>query len=78
MPCYKLGIRFGRNDIIRKFWDSGRSGFYFSVLLEGDVAAGDRIERLVLAKDHVSVAEVLRFARNRHSPEGATPAGLST
>ncbi len=59
-PCYKLGIRFGRNDIIRRLWDSGRSGFYFSVLTEGDVSAGSRIERLVLAKDQASVAEVLR------------------
>src|SRR5229473_1003729 len=32
MPCYKLGIRFGRSDILRRFLDSGKSGFYFSVL----------------------------------------------
>ena len=32
MPCYKLGIRFGRVDIIKRFLISERSGFYLSVL----------------------------------------------
>jgi MOSC domain-containing protein YiiM len=45
MPCFKLGIRFGRPDILKRFLHSGRSGFYFAVLLEGEVAAGDRIEQ---------------------------------
>ena len=42
MPCYKLGIRFGRSDIIKRFLASGRTGFYFAVLREGDVGAGVR------------------------------------
>src|SRR6516165_10285264 len=46
MPCYKLGIRFGRPDIIKRFLHSGKSGFYFSVTLEGEVGAGDPIERI--------------------------------
>src|SRR5215213_198052 len=46
MPCYKLGIRFGRSDILRKFLASGRPGFYFAVVQEGEVAAGDEIELL--------------------------------
>jgi MOSC domain-containing protein YiiM len=41
MPCYKLGIRFGRADIIKRFLVSERSGFYLSVLKEGEVGAGD-------------------------------------
>src|SRR5919109_1030211 len=36
MPCYKLGIRFGRVDIIKRFLISERSGFYLSVLKEGE------------------------------------------
>lgn len=43
-PCYKLGIRFGRNDILRRFMQSGRSGFYLSVQQVGSLAAGDEIE----------------------------------
>jgi MOSC domain-containing protein YiiM len=37
MPCYKLGIKFGRRDIISRFLRSCRSGFYLSVLEEGEV-----------------------------------------
>ena len=43
MPCYKLGIRFNRVDIIKRFLVSERSGFYFSVLKEGEVGAGDEL-----------------------------------
>src|SRR5438132_382460 len=32
MPCYKLGIRFGRSDIIKRFMTSERTGFYLAVL----------------------------------------------
>ena len=42
-PCFKLGIRFGRKDILRRFMKSGRSGFYLSVLKTGELSAGDAI-----------------------------------
>jgi len=42
-PCFKLGIRFGRKDILRRFMKSGRSGFYLTVLKTGHLAAGDEI-----------------------------------
>src|SRR3989475_1826307 len=50
MPCYKLAIRFGRLDMVRRFLASGRSGFYPAVHEEGDVAGGDPIE--LLGTDH--------------------------
>src|ERR671933_2847188 len=37
MPCYKLGVKFGRMDIIRRFLASGRPGIYFKVLREGEI-----------------------------------------
>jgi MOSC domain-containing protein YiiM len=43
-PCYKLGVRFGRQDILRRFMQSGRSGFYLTVLQTGSLEAGDEIE----------------------------------
>jgi MOSC domain-containing protein YiiM len=43
MPCFKLGIRFNRMDMVKRFLKSKRTGFYFAVLREGDVAAGDPI-----------------------------------
>jgi len=42
-PCYKLGIRLGRRDIVARFRASGRSGFYLSVAREGELRAGDAI-----------------------------------
>src|SRR5712691_7209078 len=41
MPCFKLGVRFDRPDMVRRFQHSGRTGFYLAVLREGEVAAGD-------------------------------------
>ncbi|MBZ5707111.1 MAG: MOSC domain-containing protein [Acidobacteriia bacterium] len=61
MPCYKLGIRFDRNDIIKRFLASERTGFYFSVLEEGEVRAGDTVELLGRDPSHVSVTDVVRL-----------------
>jgi len=59
MPCFKLGIRFGRPDMVRKFLRSGRTGFYLAVLREGDIAAGDPIEPGAADNHEVSVAEIV-------------------
>lgn len=61
MPCYKLGLRFGRTDIIRRFLESQRSGFYFSVLKEGEVGAGDEFEVLEKVTSGVRVVDVTRL-----------------
>jgi MOSC domain-containing protein YiiM len=61
MPCFKLSIRAGRPDILKRFLRSGRTGFYFAVLLEGEVAAGDRIERTAQAEDSLTVADVVNL-----------------
>jgi MOSC domain-containing protein YiiM len=63
MPCYKLGIRFQRADMVKRFWQSGRSGIYYSVVAEGDLAAGDLIERVAHDVDSISVADVVRLYR---------------
>ncbi len=58
MPCYKLGIRFQRDDMIKRFLASGRSGFYFSVEEEGEVSAGAGIEILSRDPHKVRVADI--------------------
>jgi MOSC domain-containing protein YiiM len=63
MPCFKLGIRFGRPDMVKRFWQSGRSGIYFAVVEEGDVAAGDPMERIAAGPEEISVADVVRLYR---------------
>jgi MOSC domain-containing protein YiiM len=60
LPCYKLGIRFGRDDIVKRFLASGRSGIYFSVAEEGLVNAGDPIARIQRDESRVSVADINR------------------
>jgi MOSC domain-containing protein YiiM len=54
MPCFKLGIRFDRADMVKRFLASGRTGFYLSVSREGEVAAGDPIT--VMARDGAALA----------------------
>jgi MOSC domain-containing protein YiiM len=61
LPCYKLGIRFQRADMVKRFLASRRTGFYFSVVREGDVAAGDPIVPLATDPAGVSIAEITRL-----------------
>lgn len=58
MPCYKLGLKFGRPDIIKRFLASRRTGFYFRVIREGTLSAGDTIEPTGRAPSDISVADV--------------------
>ena len=61
MPCYKLGIKFGRADMVKRFLVSRRTGFYFSVIQEGEVEAGDEIELLDRDKNGLTVADIVRL-----------------
>jgi MOSC domain-containing protein YiiM len=61
MPCFKLGIRFGRPDIIKRFLQSGRTGFYFAVTTEGAVGAGDSIDLIARATEGLTVADVVNL-----------------
>jgi MOSC domain-containing protein YiiM len=61
MPCYKLGIRFGRPEIVKRFLQSGRSGFYLSVLGEGQVTAGDSVERITRDERGVTVTDIVNL-----------------
>jgi MOSC domain-containing protein YiiM len=63
MPCFKLGIRFNRPDMVKRFLQSGRTGFYFAVLKEGEVAAGDSIELLERDEHNIPVADIVNLYR---------------
>jgi len=70
MPCYKLGIRFGRTDMLKRFLVSERTGFYFSVLREGEVGAGDEVELIEKNTSGVSVLDVTRlYSTDKHNLE---------
>jgi len=62
LPCYKLALKFGRDDMLKRFLVSGRTGFYLAVLEEGDVAAGDPIILVRLDENAISVAEITRLS----------------
>jgi MOSC domain-containing protein YiiM len=61
LPCYKLGIKFGRTDILRRFLQSRRTGSYFAVLKEGLVKAGDEIELLKRDPNNITIADITRL-----------------
>ena len=70
LPCYKLALKFGRDDILKRFLVSGRTGFYHAVLEEGDVASGDPITLVRRDKHAISVAEITRLSvSNRRNIE---------
>lgn len=61
MPCYKLGVKFGRMDVLKKFLASGRSGIYFKVLEEGEVGAGDPIIQIKKDTNQVGITDIVRL-----------------
>jgi MOSC domain-containing protein YiiM len=58
LPCYKLGVRFGSDDMVKRFLASGRTGFYVAVTREGEVGAGDEIKAIAREANAVSVSEI--------------------
>jgi MOSC domain-containing protein YiiM len=61
LPCYKLGIKFGRADIIKRFLQSRRTGIYFAVTQEGELRAGDEIKLLSRDENRVTIADITRL-----------------
>ncbi|MEP6471965.1 MAG: MOSC domain-containing protein [Acidobacteriota bacterium] len=60
LPCYKLGIRFGDPRMVKRFADARRWGVYFRVVTEGEVSAGDLLERIHADSDAIPVSDVAR------------------
>lgn len=65
MPCFKLGLRFGRDDMIDRFLASGRSGFYLRVAVEGTITAGQSFERIATTPANITVAEAVALYARR-------------
>jgi len=58
VPCYKLGVRFDRPDMTKRFYRAARTGFYVAVAREGEVGAGDAIEIVQREPHRVTVADI--------------------
>jgi MOSC domain-containing protein YiiM len=61
LPCYKLGVRFGSDDMVKRFLASGRTGFYVAVVREGEVGAGDAMKLIGREANAVAVSEITRL-----------------
>jgi len=61
LPCYKLGIRFESDDMVKRFLESRRTGFYVAVTREGDIGAGDKITGIRRDPNSVPVSEITRL-----------------
>jgi MOSC domain-containing protein YiiM len=70
LPCYKLGIRFGRLDMVKRFLGSRRAGFYSRVLQEGEVEPGDAVKLVSRDRSNISVADIIQlYVREQENPE---------
>lgn len=66
-PCYKLGIRFGTQEILKQFIDHNHPGTYVKVLEEGQVATGDKLELIKESENSLTVQQFyeLMFAKKK-------------
>lgn len=69
LPCYKLGIKFGRDDMPDRFLSSRRTGFYFAVIEEGELGEGDVVERVKQDPNQISVSTILRLHLNHEQQD---------
>jgi ferredoxin-NADP reductase/MOSC domain-containing protein YiiM/ferredoxin len=58
VTCYRLGIRMNEPEMAALVVKHGRPGFYFRVLEEGEVEAGDEITQVASGPERMSVSEI--------------------
>jgi MOSC domain-containing protein YiiM len=69
LPCYKLGLEFGRDDMVTRFLASERTGFYLSVSSEGEVETGNTLESIHRDPASVAIREITRlYVSENYSP----------
>ncbi|HEX5410608.1 MAG TPA: MOSC domain-containing protein [Terriglobia bacterium] len=68
LPCYKLGIKFGCDDMPDRFLASRRTGFYFAVVEEGEIGKGDHLELIHQDVNRISIADILHLLYD-HEPQ---------
>lgn len=71
VPCFKLGIKMRDPQIVKPFLESERVGFYVRVLEEGEVGAGDTIERIKVGEGQMTVKKIVHL---RHFDDTNTAA----
>jgi ferredoxin-NADP reductase/MOSC domain-containing protein YiiM len=69
VTCYRVGIRMNEPRMAALLTGSGRPGFYFRVLQEGDVGAGDEIVKVGEADERMTVAEINALLYSPNHPQ---------
>src|SRR2546427_11605345 len=73
LPCYKLGIRFQGDDMVKRFLASARTGFYLAVTREGEVGATDEIKVIARDANRVPIAEITQlYVAKRYGDDDVT------
>jgi MOSC domain-containing protein YiiM len=60
-PCFKLNLKFGRDDMVKRFLNSRLSGIYFSVVREGEIGTGDAIKLVRRDEHNITVADIVQI-----------------
>ena len=72
LPCYKLGVRFQSDQMVKRFLASGRTGFYVAVIREGEVGSGDEFKVIARDLNGLPVSEITRlYIAKRYSDDDA-------
>src|SRR2546429_4295613 len=74
LPCYKLGVRFGSDDMVKRFLASRRTGFYVAVVREGEVGAGDEVKLMAQEANAVAVSGVTHLYVTKRDGEAGVRA----
>jgi MOSC domain-containing protein YiiM len=61
LPCFKLGVRFQSDGMVKRFFASRLTGFYLAVAREGEVAPGDEFKAIARDPNGVPVSEIIRL-----------------
>lgn len=68
-PCYKLGLKFGDQDIIQAFIAHGNPGAYVRILEEGEIQTGSAIELIEPARGSISIQVFFNFLNSREKDQ---------
>ena len=58
VTCYRVGLRLNHPEMPALLVSHRRPGFYLRVIQEGDIGAGDPIEKIADGPEHMTVAEI--------------------
>ncbi len=70
-PCYKLAMHSGQRDMVKRFVESGRSGWYLRVLQEGVAPTSGEIQFIQGDELEVTVRQAMLARRGKLDPEEA-------